>query len=214
MIIRSSASRVAVAIALPAAALLGSELLRPWLDPGVEPLFIAASAIVAWLCGARYAFVSLLLSAFVFDYFFLPRDNRLELVDVASRVRFFLFLAANSIIIGLIHYARGAKAELAESEKRYRNLTELIPFGGWIADARGNMVQLSESFLKTFETTMDECQGLRWINLLDETEREQVLTEWKECVRTGYFWDYEYHLTAPSGARYVILSRGIPVHSA
>ncbi len=72
------------------------------------------------------------------------------------------------------------------------------------------MVRLSESFLKTFETTMDECRGLGWMRLLDESERDQVLADWSECMRSGYFWDYEYRLKAPSGSQYVVLK---PRHS-
>ena len=58
---------------------------------------------------------------------------------------------------------------------------------------------------------MEECRGLGWIRLLDESDREQVLADWKECVRTGYFWDYEYHLRNATGEQFVVLSRGIPV---
>ena len=33
-------------------------------------------------------------------------------------------------------------------------------------------------------------------------------------MRSGYFWDYEYRMRAPSGSQYVVLSRGIPVYGA
>ena len=214
MLIRSVPSRVAITIALPALALLVSQLLRPWLEPTFESLFIAASAIAAWLCGTRYGFVCVLLSALALDLFFLMPYNSFELLDANLRVRFFFFLGSCSVVIGLIHYARKAKADLDASEERYRNLAELIPFGGWVADARGNMVRLSESFLKTFETTMDECRGAGWMRLLDEPDRDQVMADWRECMRSGYFWDYEYRMRAPSGSQYVVLSRGIPVYSA
>jgi PAS domain S-box-containing protein len=214
VLIRSVPSRVATTIALPALALLISQLFHTWLELTFESLFIAASAITAWLCGTRYGFVCVLLSALALDYFFLGPANSLELPDARLRVKFFLFLAASSIVIGLIHYARRAKADLAASEERYRSLAELIPFGGWMADARGNMVRLSESFLKTFEVTMEECRGLGWMRLLDEPDRHQVIADWRECMRSGYFWDYEYRLRAPSGNQYVVLSRGIPAYGA
>ena len=213
MLLRSVPSRIAVTVALPAQALLACQLLRSWLEPTFDPLFIAATAITAWLCGTRYAFVSLLLSALAMDYFFLMPYNSFELLDTSFKVRFFLFIATAAMIIGLIHYARSARAEFAESEQRYRSLAELIPFGAWVADNRGNMVRLSESFLKTFETSMDECRGLGWMRLIEESERGQVLADWRECMRSGYFWDYEYRLKAPSGTQYVVLSRGIPVYS-
>ena len=214
MLIRSVPSRVAITIALPALALLVTQLLHTWLELTFESLFIAASAITAWLCGPRYGFVCMLLSAVALDYFFLRPYNSFELLDASLRVKFFLFLGTSSIVIGLIHYARRARADFAASEERYRSLAELIPFGGWMADGRGNMVRLSESFLKTFETTMEECRGSGWMQLLDESDRNQVMADWRECMRSGYFWDYEYRMRAPSGNQYVVLSRGIPVYGS
>ncbi|HYP08210.1 MAG TPA: ATP-binding protein [Bryobacteraceae bacterium] len=211
MLIRSAASRVALTVAMPAQALLASQLLRRWLDPTFEPLFIAADAIVAWLCGARYGFAAAFLSAVAIDYFFLPPLNSFEIFDNSGRVKFFLFLAANTIVIALIHYARSTRSRLAESELKYRSLAELIPFGAWTADSRGNMTALSESFLKTFDTDMERCKGLGWTLLLDESDRAQVIADWRRCVRSSYFWDYEYRLRGPAGQQYTVLSRGIPV---
>ena len=211
MLIRSAAFRVAVTVALPALALLACQLLRPWLDPTFDPLFIAASAITAWLCGVPHAFVCVLLSALALDYFFLAPYNSFELLDASAQTKFFLFLGSNSIIILLIHYARNAREEQAASEMRYRGLAELIPFGGWVADSRGNMIRISASFLNAFNTTMEECSGLGWMRLLDEADRDQVLADWRQCVRSGYFWDYEYRLRSPAGEQFIVLSRGIPV---
>ena len=93
LLIRSVASRVAVTVALPALALLACHLLRPWLDPTYDPLFIAATAITAWLCGVPYAFACVLLSALALDYFFLAPYNSFELLDASAQTKFFLFLA-------------------------------------------------------------------------------------------------------------------------
>jgi PAS domain S-box-containing protein len=189
-------------------------ILRQWLEPTFDPLFIAAAAVTAWLCGTRYAFVCVLLSALALDYFFLAPYSSFELLDAGAQTKFFLFLGSNSVVILLIHYARNAREEQTAAEMRYRGLSELIPFGGWVADSRGNMIRVSESFLNTFNTTNEECRGLGWTRLLEEPERGQVLADWKECVRSGYFWDYEYRLRSPSGAQYIVLSRGIPVPGA
>jgi PAS domain S-box-containing protein len=211
VLIRSVPSRVALTVAMPAQALLASQLLHKWLDATYEPLFIASNAIAAWLCGARYGMAASLLSALAIDYFFLPPVNSLVIADTSGLVKFFQFLAANAIIIALIHYARTTQSRLAESELKYRSLAELIPFGGWTADARGNMVSLSESFLKTFNTDMESCRGLGWTHLLDDADRPQVIADWQACMRSGYFWDYEYRLRGPAGQQYIVLSRGIPV---
>lgn len=199
MVFRSAPSRIAVTLALPAAALLTGELLWAWVGPA-DLVLLAAAAGAAWMCGTRHGVAALLLSALALNFFFLPLFTRL-----------ILFLGAGGLLIGLIHRLRATEAELRESDQRYRSLAELIPFGAWTADSRGHMTRLSESFLKTFGTTMEQCKGLGWIHLVEESERPQVLAEWRKCVKSGYFWDYEYHLRGPSGHQYVVLSRGVPV---
>ena len=144
MLIRSTTSRIAVTVALPVLALLACELLRPWLDPTYDPVFIAANAILAWLCGPGYACAGVLLSALALDYFFLPPYNSFELLDANLRVKFFLFLGANTIVIALIHYAKRSHEAVAEADQRYRSFTELIPFGGWISDKHGNKITLDK----------------------------------------------------------------------
>jgi PAS domain S-box-containing protein len=198
---------------MPAQALLASQLLRGWLEPGYEPLFIAANAITAWLCGVRYAAAASLLSALVFDFFLLEPTTSLRIDGTPGLVRFLLFIASNALVVALIHYARRTQERLAASELKYRSLAELIPFGGWTADSKGYMLSLSESFLNTFGASMERCRGMGWTELLDEPERSQIVADWQACMRSGYFWDYEYHLRAPSGERYVVLSRGIAVRS-
>jgi PAS domain S-box-containing protein len=209
--VRSTPARVAVTIALPASAFLSSQLLRPWLEPAFDAPFLIAIGMSAWICGTGYGFASLLLSAIVLDYFFLPPYDSFALLDASVYTKFLLFVAFGSVLIGLIRYIQDTSEALQESELRYRSLAELIPFGGWIADKRGNMIHVSESFLKTFGMTMEECHGLGWMRLLEESERSQVLADWRECMRSGYFWDYEYRLRAADGGQRTVLSRGVPV---
>jgi PAS domain S-box-containing protein len=211
LVARTPLSRVALSIALPAQAVLISQLLRELLEHSFEPVFIASLALVAWLCGTRYGLVATLLSAVAIDWIFLAPQHSLEIDGAAGITRFFLFMGASSVVVALIHYARATRAQLTDAELRYRALSELIPFGGWIADGRGNMLQLSESFLKTFGTDMERCKGVGWTLLLEEADRLHILDEWRRCLRSGYFWDYEYRLCAPSGEQYIVLSRGVPV---
>ena len=211
MLVRSAPARVATTVALPGLAFLVCELLRPWLEPAYDPPFLIAIGFTAWLCGATCGLAALLISALALDYFFLPPYYSFALLDASVYVKFFLFVVFGLALVGIIRHVRDTRAALQESELRYRSVAELIPFGGWIADKRGNMVHLSESFLKTFGMTAEECRGLGWMRLLDESDRSRVLADWRECMRNGYFWDYEYRLRAPGGDQKVVLSRGIPV---
>jgi PAS domain S-box-containing protein len=211
VLVRSEPARVAITVTLPALAFLASQLLRPWLEPAFDPPFLIAIGLTAWMCGTGHAFGALLISALALDYFFLPPYNSFALLDASVYTKFFLFVGFGTVLIGLARYLQDTHEALQESELRYRSVSELIPFGGWISDKRGNMIHVSESFLKTFGMRMEECQGLGWMRLLDESDRPQILADWRECMRNGYFWDYEYRMRAADGEQRIVLSRGIPV---
>ena len=208
---RSRLTKASLTIALPLQALLVNEWLRALLDPMFEAAFVAAVAMVAWFCGYRYALAALAFSCALLVYFFLPPHYSFVLTEPSTIVKLVLFLGANVVTIGLIANLYRARAEIAASERLHRNLAELIPFGGWVSDRHGNMQSVSESFLNAFGTTEEECRGLGWTQFVEPEQRETVIAEWRECMRSGYFWDYEYRLRARSGQSYVVLSRGVPV---
>lgn len=203
--------RLSLTIALPLLAFLVNQWLRPVLDPAFEPSFIAATAMVCWFCGLRWSLPALALSSLLLVYFFLEPRYSFVIPDFRTWLKLFFFFGANVVTIGLISNLHRVHAELVTSDTLHRNLAELIPFGGWISDPSGNMQFLSDSFLVTFGTTMDECSGLGWTRFLVEDQRDLVLHEWAECVRSGYFWDYEYRMVAPDGSHKIVLSRGVPV---
>ena len=207
----SSLFKVSLTIALPLQALLVNEWLRTLLYPMFEAAFIAAVAMVAWFCGLRHAIAALAFSTALLVYFFLPPYYSLVIMDTATVVKLVLFLAANVVTVGLIANLYRTRAELVTSEQLHRNLAELIPLGGWVSDRQGNMQSVSESFLNAFGTTQEECSGVGWTRFLEPEQRDIVVAEWQECLRSSYFWDYEYRMRAPSGQCYVVLSRGVPV---
>jgi PAS domain S-box-containing protein len=198
---------------LPAAALVVCGLLQPWLEPTYEAPFIAAVAVVAWLGGTPYAIAATILCLPAIDLLF-PPPSPFHPGTVKGLTKLLLFIAANGVIIGLIDRLFRSQADLAAAEQRHKNLSELIPFGGWIADSAGNMTTLSTSFLNAFGRTMDECRGLGWLELIDDSMRSQVRTDWFECMRSGYFWDYKYRMRGRDGTEYAVLSRGIPLRDA
>ncbi|MBC8167908.1 MAG: PAS domain S-box protein, partial [Bryobacteraceae bacterium] len=208
---RSALSRVCLTVALPLHALLVNEWLRGLLQPTFEPAFTAAVTIVCWFCGPVYAIAALALSAALLLNVFIVPYYGLHLSDPSTILKFCFFLGVNALIVGLLSNLYRAQAKALKSEKMYRNLSELIPFGGWISDPGGNMQHVSDSFLNTFGVTLEACQGLGWIDLIAEEQRDQVRAEWTECMQSGYFWDYEYRLVSRSGEARAVLSRGVPV---
>jgi PAS domain S-box-containing protein len=206
-------AKATVAVLLPLGAFLICGLLRRWLEPTFEAPFIAAVAITAWICGTQYAIGATALSLLALDLLFVS-SSPFNPATTKGAIKVLLFVAANGVVIALIERLFRTRAKLAEAELRHRNLSELIPFGGWIADSYGNMTSVSESFLNTFGTTIHECRGLGWLGLIDESQRDQVRADWLECMQSGYFWDYEYKMRSGDRREYSVLSRGVPVRDA
>ncbi|HYP14715.1 MAG TPA: ATP-binding protein, partial [Bryobacteraceae bacterium] len=202
--------KCALTVVLPVGAILVCALLETWLTPSFEAPFVAAVAVVAWLCGTPYAIAATVFSLFALEYFFVSPEA-VSASNLRVVVKMSLFLAANGVIIGLIQRLFRSQAEWAHAEQRHRGLSELIPFGGWLSDPHGNILSVSDSFLNTFKASPDQIYGLGWLNLIGPEQREQIRAEWLECMRNGYFWDYEYRMRSPDGSEYVVLSRGVPV---
>jgi PAS domain S-box-containing protein len=105
---------------------------------------------------------------------------------------------------------RRAQAALIDSETRYRMIGDLIPFGVWACDASGNFTYLSESFLSVLGTTLEECRKTGWMHLLPREDYDRTIADWRQCIQTGSFWDYEYRIVDKKGKFYIVLSRGAP----
>ena len=105
---------------------------------------------------------------------------------------------------------RHAQVALIESEERYRMIGDLIPFGVWACDAKGNFSYLSESFLSVLGITLEECRKDGWMHLLPREDSDRTIADWRQCIQTGSFWDYEYRIVDKNGKGLIVLSRGAP----
>jgi len=105
---------------------------------------------------------------------------------------------------------RRAQAALIESETRYRMIGDLIPFGVWACDAKGNFSYLSESYLSVLNITLEECRKRGWMHLLPREDYDRTIADWRQCIQTGSFWDYEYRIVDKKGKIFIVLSQGAP----
>ncbi len=104
-----------------------------------------------------------------------------------------------------------AQNALAASEKRYRTIGELIPFGVWVTDRDGNVVYLSDSFLEMLGMSLEECRSNGWVSRLPPETAEKLLSDWQSCLEGACFWDYEFDIINKDGDYCTILSRGVPL---
>ncbi|MDB6137311.1 MAG: sensor hybrid histidine kinase, partial [Verrucomicrobiaceae bacterium] len=110
-----------------------------------------------------------------------------------------------------INERKRAEQALRESEARYRAIGESLDYGVWICDADGRNTYASDSFLNLVGMTQEECSSFGWGDVLHPDEKEETITAWKECVRTGGFWDREHRFRGVDGGWHHVLARGVTV---
>ncbi|MGX2041704.1 hybrid sensor histidine kinase/response regulator [Methylocaldum sp. MU1018] len=109
---------------------------------------------------------------------------------------------------------RRSEAALAESEALYRAIGESIPFGAWVCDPNGDIRYVSDSFRQMTGMTLEECKCGGWVSRLHPEDMQPLLDRWRDCIKTGRFWDYEYRIRSADGSYRCILSRGVPIRDA
>ncbi|HSE83247.1 MAG TPA: PAS domain S-box protein, partial [Thermodesulfobacteriota bacterium] len=100
---------------------------------------------------------------------------------------------------------------LRQSEQLYRAIGESINYGIWICDPEGKNIYASESFLKLVGITQEECSEFGWGNVLHPDDAEATIEAWKQCARTGSFWEREHRFKGVDGKWHYVLARGVPI---
>lgn len=142
------------------------------------------------------------------------KDNRMIPIEMSSNVIEYYRSPSIISILRDITARKRAETALRESESRYRMIGDLIPFGVWVANADGLLTYASQSFLDLINMSIDECQVETWMKMLPNENRESTINDWKHCVESGSFWDYEYRIPDSKGTDHYILSRGAPLRDS
>jgi PAS domain S-box-containing protein len=138
-------------------------------------------------------------------------DGSLLPCEVSSRIIDYLGEEAVITMVQDISERREAARSLEESERRYRMIGELIPFGVWVSDAAGNFTYLSASYQDLTGLTPEQYKMDDWLRTIPGEDRDRTSADWKQCVRNGCFWDYEYRVFDGEGVEHFVLSRGAPL---
>ncbi len=131
-----------------------------------------------------------------------------ELVDEISGLR-----QRISELESVVDELEQSKELLKESERRYRSIGELIPFGVWVCGKDGDVTYLSDSFLEMAGMTLEECKRLGRTDRLPPEDVDKTLSKWKRCMEKEDFFDHEHRMRDKFGNYRAILSRGIPVRN-
>ena len=98
-----------------------------------------------------------------------------------------------------------------QSERLYRALGESIDFGVWSCDPGGRITHMSDSFMKMLGLTPAQNLTDAWLNALHADERQDILHDWKECVRKGLPWSRRYRIRGADGLYHAVHAHAAPV---
>ncbi len=103
--------------------------------------------------------------------------------------------------------------QLATSEERYRVLADLNPQAIWMGDAIGNITYANQGFLDYIGLAMTASgQGLNWLSVFDENDRQRVVDAWSHSILTGEEYDIEARMIrAADGATRWWWLRALPI---
>lgn len=211
--------------------MVGATLVRVALDPLLGDqvpfeVYLAASVVVTWFCGARASVAAVVLAAFLGDYFFVSPRHELG-PSGPDWVRMLSFAALAFGLVALVARWRrsedalhrraeelqGVLQALRDSERLYRAIGESIDFGVWVCEPDGRNIFASESFLRLVGMTQEQCSNFGWGDVLHPDDAERTIAAWKECVRTGGTWDIEHRFRGVDGKWHPVLARGVPVRN-
>jgi two-component system cell cycle sensor histidine kinase/response regulator CckA len=74
---------------------------------------------------------------------------------------------------------------LADSERRYRFLTDAVPQLVWTADPAGALDYCNRRCLEFTNLPFDALKGDGWLGIVHSDDREATASAWREAVRTG-----------------------------
>ncbi|MFC3711290.1 EAL domain-containing protein [Sphingoaurantiacus capsulatus] len=105
---------------------------------------------------------------------------------------------------------RKTEARLAESEANYRHALELNPQVPWVADATGNILEVSPRWREWIGLNAEETAGLNWIDALHPDDYARTAESWTQSVKAGAPVDMRYRLKTKDGEYRWFRARGAP----
>lgn len=90
-----------------------------------------------------------------------------------------------------------AESRLRETEQRYASLVAAAPVGIFCTDTSGNYTYVNDRYCQITGLTDEAVNQQGWQESLHPDDRDRVITEWNESVRTDHPFRLEYRLQSP-----------------
>ena len=120
---------------------------------------------------------------------------------------------ADGQLLGVTKIIRDSRVQvqaaqvLAESEARFRALSEASPLGVFATDAQGSCTYTNAQWQAICGLALAPSLGDGWAASVHPDEREKVLSDWKLAVEQGVPWDREFQVMFADGQTRSVRSR-------
>ncbi|HSK48297.1 MAG TPA: PAS domain-containing protein, partial [Coriobacteriia bacterium] len=107
-----------------------------------------------------------------------------------------------------------AQEQVSESERMYRSIGELLPFGTWTANEDGALTYVSDSFAEMTGRDKESLLGWAWLDLLPSDEdRRQAASAWHHTLANSDIRDTKHVVRSGDGSYRHLLCRGVRLSS-
>ena len=120
-------------------------------------------------------------------------------------------IVAASKIARDIGEAKQVRAQLEESELRFRMLADNISQLAWIGDRSGWLFWYNQRWLDYTGTTVEDMQGWGWNKVQHPDHLGRVTERWQQHLASGERWEDTFPLRGADGKYRWFLSRAVPV---
>ena len=86
-----------------------------------------------------------------------------------------------------------------ESEKKFRQMAELMPQKIWTSDEEGNKNYFNQTLLDYSGYSFEELKGSGWQKIIHHDDWEKNKNQWEESIRTGKNYEAENRLLRKDG---------------
>lgn len=90
-------------------------------------------------------------------------------------------------------------AEQSKTEVRFRSLMTLAPVGIFVTDTKGRCLFVNERWCEIADLSHDDAMGEGWSKALHPEDRERVIREWGESIRSDTPFKMKYRFMTPRG---------------
>ena len=201
-------------------------------------LFFGAVMGSAWFGGTIAGALSVILSTLTIDYFFVPPFYSWS-IDATAESYFVAFIVCAATVSWVssakkrsetaIREARDqlerrvqertaelqqSYAEIQESERQLKLLTEAIPQQIWSATADGNVQYCNQHLLSFVGRSMEEMEGGKFFSIVHPEDLDLFREAWESAFTSARRFEGEWRVRRADGRYCWFLVRGVPQQSS